>query len=720
MAPNFLDMNYHDIVDFAKKYFLMEESDVRQALTNKITSTGDRYRLVAILGALKPSFELFVNETEDDLKRKIGRVIFSKLNYKNFDSNETSIGTRKRLFSLFDATTKKGINPYEIVYVTVLTQGELFLNDDGTYDQFKASYSSFNVVFSAIKDKFRIDNREIENRKIASMYERCSSLIYKVNTMKVEDNYKTLSNLCLVRKLPNDSDKKYEYIYLFNQSEVVEIFRNNPSLFTLTSGRIFSAFKYIAEKAKNYIENEYKKGNKLRKIDVLHDWIMNNSSVLTIKVEEMKRKENALRNELLNFYDENEVNGVISSLFNNPTNIAYVNKITEDNFFGKASGGRRNYQNVIRTIIKHIGKDEALNYFKNTKTIYGVEYNKLDELLANLKLMDSTQGNNLVQKFISSGDALVPFLETSKITDIIEKLKANKILEPIKLYNMTKREIAQEFYNVFAGEDAENGFNELERLLNINYKNECLVESLQDIYKNIDELIDLFGLKDKDIYDRHNHSNMPMIKNDVALQEKITNLGNIILGKLQIYAGKVRDTYNKYEPEEVGLAMQDYEDSVKKLKAEADSFVKTNIDSARKHYRNPDELADTFRANTASKLNISNTPSHQVRAFTKKLGTELLKPMSNELLKGKAYQPSLFDYGLAEENEANVYDIVLPEDDDAKFTEFLKRIKKQYKEIVKVVKSIDDKSDEIIIRWQKKGEIFLPFCFLGNIYLQIF
>ena len=138
MAPNFLDMNYHDIVDFAKKYFLMEESDVRQALINKITSTGDRYRLVAILGALKPSFELFVNETEDDLKRKIGRVIFSKLNYKNFDANETSIGTRKRLFSLFDATTKKGINPYEIVYVTVLTQGELFLNDEWTNDEFKA------------------------------------------------------------------------------------------------------------------------------------------------------------------------------------------------------------------------------------------------------------------------------------------------------------------------------------------------------------------------------------------------------------------------------------------------------------------------------------------------------------------------------------------------------------------------------------------------------
>ncbi len=698
MSASYFNMTYSDVVEFAKKYFLMEESDVAETIKTKLTFGTDKYRLVAILGALEPWLDKYKDITEDDLKRKIGRVIFKKLNYSSFNEFESPSATRTRLYSLFEATTKKGINPYEILYVTVLTQGELFLNDYGYFDSDKARIGQFDIVFATLKNKLKL-----EDRKIVSMYERCSSLIYKVNTLKINNNFDTVRAFHLVRRIPyqNALGYKDENIYLFNESEVVEIFRNNPSLFTLTNNRIIEAYKYVAEKATNYILEHRKKGENYRKVDVMHDWILNNSSVLTIKVEEMKKKESALYNELSKYFSKEDTEEILSSLFNNPTNISYINKISAENFFGKVDNYQSNYQKVINLIVENLGEEQAKGYFKNVKTIYGVNSAKLEKLFINIKGLDALQGTNLFQKFISSGDAIVPYLETNKTEDVIEKLKTNKILEPVKLYNMTKREIAQEFYRVFAGKKAEQGFNELERLLNINYENECLIKSLNDIYKNIDMLAELFGVKEVDEYDRHIRASVPQIKNDIELQGKIVNLGDKILGLLHLYAGKVRDVYKKYEPDEIDLAMKKYEDDIKMLRQEADDYIAQNMVEAKKHYKNPEELAETFKANTADKIKLSSSPRQQIKGFVKKFGKDLLKPVTTSLMRmeEQVFQPSLFDFGLLQEEDSSyVCDVQFPSATDEKYAKFLKRIKKQYGEVAKIVKSLGNKDDEIIIR----------------------
>ena len=220
-----------EIVRMAKTYFAMSEDEIESALmkAKKKKDFSESY-LYSILISAEPYFSRYLEDTPVDLQRKIGRVAFDGLNYSTFRLYETPQDTRYRLTEFFAMTSSYGINPYKIFYSTVISKAHLFYNREGKYSIYKHETSNFEVVSNAIEEQLGIDKA-----KVAKMYERCSSLSYKVDIEKIEKNYRAIRRL------------SYNSASIFNNIEVKEILRNNPTLYSCS--QIESAFNYLKKKA---------------------------------------------------------------------------------------------------------------------------------------------------------------------------------------------------------------------------------------------------------------------------------------------------------------------------------------------------------------------------------------------------------------------------------------------------------------------------------------
>lgn len=676
MAEQNIFSGADQIVAVAEKYFLMNREDVLNVIYNKLRTSRNVERMKGILAALSPQLEKYQNVTSDDLKRKVGRVIFKTLNFTTFSPDENPRQTYFRLKKLFEETTSKGINPYEICYVTVLNQSQLFLDNDGRHSDYKERVGSFLSVFDMIKDTLKEKKdggyQPLEDRKVVKLFERCSSLLSKATTDKVVNNFDEICYLGDPYK-----DKRYT---IFSYADVVDICRNNPSLFTISTKRIVPAFNYVKEKAEKYLRlsGKYMAGESLK--NVIHDWLVNNSSLFTIKVEEMTRKENALQNYLFQIFPHEQVAVLINNIFTNPTNIAYINKISKDDFFGRKDE-RSNYAMVIYELYKACNGNKAVlyEYLSNNCQIYGVSAKNLHDVLQEIKERDG-DGNDLMQKFLAAGDRMVAYVEGNKNGSAVDALEKDKVLLPIKLYNMSKKEIAQTFFDVFDYHNKNKSFEELERLLWVNYDNNEFAKKFEHIEKNLDELVGLYGGDD-----------LLEVFKDKKRKGEIIEKGREILEGLESYLAQINASYKDLSKEEIDYALRKYEGDVEELYEVIDKLYQENIESARKVYKNPDELYSTFRENTHSKFDLAKSPRRQITAFAKRFCDEILKPASAKDLDTKTYrQMSIFELP-----DANLGDgpaeIQLPNDEE------FKPIKRQYKKIAGVLNGPSN-DNPIIIR----------------------
>lgn len=569
-----------DIVTIAVKYFNMSEEEAVSAL-NKARKRANYNEeiLYTILTAVEPYFERYINVTSKELQRKIGRVAFTKINYSALhDNGETSSQVWSRLKDFFKDTSNYGINPYEIFYSSVITNAHLFTNREGNFSNYKETICNFNAVSSAIEKRLGL-----ASKKVANMYEKCSSLCYKADTLKVRNNYSTIREFF------------YGDDYILSVIDVKEIFRNNPSLFTCSDRQIRNAFFYLTEKAeifKTRFEDSRKVG------EILRDWIMSNSSALTINEQCMRVKEKRIYDTLSQVYPQDKVMNIINSIFENPTSICAINKISSDVFYGKTGN---NYIGVIKTIAYFLDnspngkpKENTYNYLLNTKLLYSVDNKKLFAFLKKVKEYDEKNKTELLKSFADKGDAIYPYFEKYSDEEIIEKLRSNKITYPIKLYNMTKNMIAQKFYEIFSPYPEES-FAYLDRLLHANYNHEVVCQALTEPEEYLDLLIDSTNSHDKMFY-------AEMLKRGI----------NDFLGICHEYE-------YKYIKKGLKEEMKDFDSQVEFLVSNIDDLYNKGVDSAKKRYDNIDTLYSTFKKNTEEKLSKNNNPIFRQEQFLGKL-----------------------------------------------------------------------------------------------------
>ena len=210
----------------------MSEEEARVALSK---SSLDENYLSAILTSVEPFFKRYLTQTSVELRRKIGRVAFEKLNNANF-LQESVTQLKIRLTEFFNLTSDYGINPYEIFYASVIASAHNFYNREENFSSYKQKVGNFTAVSRAIEKQLGL-SRE----KVAKMYERCSSLAYRVDTEKVADNFDTLL------KLGYRGESVLSYV------DIKEILRNNPSLYTCGAGQIRNAYVYLVHKAELFV-----------------------------------------------------------------------------------------------------------------------------------------------------------------------------------------------------------------------------------------------------------------------------------------------------------------------------------------------------------------------------------------------------------------------------------------------------------------------------------
>ena len=586
-----------EIVRIAIKYFNMNEAEALAAL-NKAKAKKDfkANYLYSVLISAEPYFNKYLELTPADLQRKIGRVAFENLNYTALSTNETPTETTLRLGEFFKVTSDYGINPYKIFYSSVISKAHLFYNKEGYYSNYKQKIGNFLAVANAIAEQLGVDRA-----KVAKMYERCSTLAYKVDTEKVYKNYHAIRRLGYYGEI------------ILNSVDVKEILRNNPTLYSCSENQIESAYLYLIKKAEIY---SARMKDKRQIKDILANWIKNNSSVLAINVDGMKNKERGLYNFLITIADRKEVQDILYSIFDNPTSISAINKISSDTFFKND-----NYMKVIKTLICFLDEgneknipSNTLSYLKKSKLVYSIDYRRLYSFLDKIKNDDEAE--TLLQKFIEKGDAVFSYFDRNSDEEIIEKLRTNKIFYRIKLYNMTKAQIAQKFYEVFSSNPDER-FSELNSILNENYNLDLICSHLNRAEK---------GLFDLEKVIKKNINILPLVKE--------------IKSDVFDFLGTYLEYEERYLNTSFAESMDRFSSRVESVKKEIDVLYNAGAIEAKKQYDNVDALYNAFKKNTDEKLLNDNNPIRKRKAFSSHLNTII-----QELENGQeTRQLSIFDF----------------------------------------------------------------------------
>ena len=207
--------------------------------------------------------------------------------------------------------------------------------------------------------------------------------------------------------------------------------------------------------------------------------------------------------------------------------------------------------------------------------------------------------------------------------------------------------------------------------------------------KEIDELIDLFGLREK----RDLHEILKNRDNRV----KIATKSEVLMGKIYTYIGNMCALYNNESGEEIDEITKKFESDVKNLYDSIETSFQKGIAKAKTIYRNPEELYETFKENSIHKIDLNNLPRKKLDGIVKKFDDELLKPLSialteNQFLQGNSYQMSIFDLQDVEDKTVN-----LPcSSADSEISKFMEKRKKDFKQMARIMNCYS-KAEEIRI-----------------------
>lgn len=431
-------MDRQEFFDKIKKYFALSEMETEKLLQDKFHKDIDKNRFMAMFYAVMPHLERFVDEADEKLKRKVGKVFLSKLDYSQFYDKESVAETKERLQKLFYQTSSKGINIYKILYCSVLTDGNL-KRDNDTRSRFYDSSRDFENIYDSLVETLHLSADEAKE-----IFERCSSLIAKGYAYKFPHIYNKLYELIVM-----DETGVYR-VFSQKQHEVEEILKINPSLFVISTDRIQSSFDYLQKKMypilrANIDEVMQAKPNMTLlayRTIMARKWLKNNSSLLTINVSSMYDKEKYLKQNL-NAITGNAYAVQFANFFESPLNIATLNQIPYEKI-------TRNALRNIQLLEKYTTKEKVARYLTANQYVVGMDYAKFGTLLYKIEELDKENPQEkYFDKFLEFGKTLFASNIDFSVDAIADKLVHNAIIRDVAVDEMTDKECLQQFIEIF-------------------------------------------------------------------------------------------------------------------------------------------------------------------------------------------------------------------------------------------------------------------------------
>ena len=431
-------MDRQEFFDKMKKYFALSEMETEKLLQDKFHKDIDKNRFMAMFYAVMPHLERFVDEADEKLKRKVGKVFLSKLDYSQFYDKESVAETKERLQKLFYQTSSKGINIYKILYCSVLTDGNL-KRDNDTRSRFYDSSRDFENIYDSLIETLHLSADEAKE-----IFERCSSLIAKGYAYKFPHIYNKLYELIVM-----DETGAYR-VFSQKQHEVEEILKINPSLFVISTDRIQSSFDYLQKKMypilrANIDEVMQAKPNMTLlayRTIMARKWLKNNSSLLTINVSSMYDKEKYLKQNL-NAITGNAYAVQFANFFESPLNIATLNQIPYEKI-------TRNALRNIQLMEKYTTKEKVARYLTANQYVVGMDYAKFGTLLYKIEELDKENPQEkYFDKFLEFGKTLFASNIDFSVDAIADKLVHNAIIRDVAVDEMTDKECLQQFIEIF-------------------------------------------------------------------------------------------------------------------------------------------------------------------------------------------------------------------------------------------------------------------------------
>ncbi len=431
-------MSREDFFQKVYKYFALSKEETEKMLQEKFKKSIDQSRLLVMLNTVFPYLDAFVDQVDEKLKRKVGHVFLSKLDYSQFSDKESLSEMRERLDNLFRQTSSRKINTYKILYCSVLTDGNLKKDAETSLKAYDVN-RDFRYIYSALVKTLNLTDQEA-----VEIFEKCSSLIAKGYAYKFSQIFDKLQGLMVYER-----NKAYR---VFRKHEVVDILKINPSLFVTSTDRIQDAFDYLQSKMMPKLEKSYAmisaKNPNLSFLEyrtiMVRKWLKNNSSLLTINSSTMFKKENYLV-DVVSDFTSNSYAYQFKAYFEEPINLAILNQIPFDKIVRNATKNIRSLE-----IISKKSKTDIAKYLASNPYMIGMNSSQFSILLKEIERLDAEfPDEKYFDKFFEFGKTLFASNIDFSVKKIIEKLTNTAVMQDIEVESMSDKDCLHKFVEIF-------------------------------------------------------------------------------------------------------------------------------------------------------------------------------------------------------------------------------------------------------------------------------
>lgn len=629
-------MNREEFYNAIGKYFALSESEAENMIQQKFRNDSDKRRFYEMLKVTMPYFEPFVNKADEKLKRKVGKVFLSKLDYSQFSDSIEEMSDRLR--RLFYQTSSKGINTYKILYCSVLTDGNLKRDNEN-----RSRYYDTTRDFEHIYDSL-VYTLQLTDQEAIDMFEKCSTLIAKGYAYKFPHIYNKLKELIVY--------DNYSSYRVFREKEITDILKINPSLFVTSTDRIQDSFDYLQKKMAPKLAEDFKSVSEQNpnmtfleyKTIMTRKWLKNNSTLLTINSSSMYQKENYLNNVVAEFTSK-EYMPQFKKFFQEPINLSILNQISYEKI-------ARNAMRNIKTLEARSGKSrqEISNYLAANPYIIGMDSSQVTLLLSDIEVIDKEKPEEkYFDKFFEFGRTLFASNIDFNVKSIIEKLMNNSIMHDIDVEEMTEKECLHKFVDLFFDGSFENEIK-IEKMIKAkddrtNQGEKKLRKSIREIGNTISNLPKI--LKDDYISNREKKGQiLSLAKNIQELHYERFKLGNAE----NIYQVPVIEKNNSDEIEKtLNLLRDTYEQKRFKLGkkySNVDQLFEKTMDYLSRSFDDKEAITDLYmteivkKYDDAIRTSFETKPTPQQQLFgdsliVKNVGElrSSLKKLDNEVTK---------------------------------------------------------------------------------------
>ncbi len=596
-------MNREEFYSAIGKYFALSESEAESMIQQKFRNDSDKRRFYEMLKVTMPYFEPFVNKADEKLKRKVGKVFLSKLDYSQFSDSIEEMSDRLR--RLFYQTSSKGINTYKILYCSVLTDGNL-KRDSENRSRYYDTTRDFEFIYDSLANTLQLTNQEA-----IDMFEKCSTLIAKGYAYKFPHIYNKLRELIVY--------DNYSSYRVFREKEIVDILKINPSLFVTSTDRIQDAFDYIQKKMAPKLEKDFKAVSEQNpnmtfleyKTIMTRKWLKNNSTLLTINSSSMYKKENYLNNVVAEFTSK-EYEPQFRKFFQEPISLSILNQISYEKI-------ARNAMRNIKSLEARSGKSrqDIINYLASNPYIIGMDSSQVTLLLSDIEVMDKENPEEkYFDKFFEFGKTLFASNIDFRVKAITDKLKNNSVMYDVDVDRMTDKECLHKFIEIFFDGSFENEIK-IERMIKAKEERTSLGEkklrkSIRELGAKIMDLPKI--LKDEYIPERAKKGQiLSLVANIESLHNERFKLGNVD----RYYEVAVAEKTNSQDIENaLNLLRDTYEQRRFKLGkkySNLDQLFERTMDYLGSCFDDKEAITDLFRTEVVKRYDDAIKTSFETR-----------------------------------------------------------------------------------------------------------